>query len=437
MEEERLGAETPGEFSQRTKRKKLFFCAAVIIVALLFATGCFFIGMLIGRGGLDEQERSLLWMVDEVQAQYREEVGRDELFDRLYDSLALDKFCAHYSPEEYSTKLEESNGRNKGYGVSFIAEGNAVRVFRVVGNSPADLAGVKRGMYVFACGGKALSSSAEAAELVSSAEGDAVLTCGRQSDGADARDYTLHGAPYRAAYCAYADSEGAFSFRGSDRLVLTQTGEGMSELPADTAYISLSRFEGTAAEEFRVCLANMRSRGRTNLVIDLRGNGGGYLSVLCGIASHLLRNAEGNNPLVLQARHRSGQTENYLATGNDFSSYFGEDSHVSVLADENSASASEALIGALIDYGTCGFSDVYLHKGEGVAATYGKGVMQSHIKAADGNVLLLTVADIFWPKGRCIHGVGITESDGAVGVRQPSLPGAEDAFLRDVCAMLA
>lgn len=437
MNEEDLQKEQNAAVSVQEKRRNRLRCAMIVVVALLFAVGCFFMGMLAGRGKTDAQMQSLLWMVDTIEENYREEVTRDELYDRLYDSLALDKFCTHYTPEEYAEKVRASNGQNSGIGISLTSIDGHVRVSRTVGNSPVELAGIEKGMYVYSCNGQVPQSPAEAIELLEEAEGDAVLSCGWNADGSDAREYTVRRADYLAAYCAYADSEATFRFRGSDRLVLTETGSGISALPAGTAYIALSKFEGKAGEEFGECLARMRGRGRTDLIIDLRGNGGGYLSILCEIASYLLRNAEGSSPLVMQARYRNGGTVNYRATGNRFSQYFNADSRITVLADENSASASEALMGVLIDYGTCSYSDFYLRESGSIAKTYGKGVMQSHFKAPDGNVLLLTVADIYWPKGRCIHGIGITEADGAIGVEAPALPGAEDVFLQTVCAKLA
>lgn len=435
MKEKKAAQENAAPVSQKTRKNKYLFCAMAVIVALLFAVGAFFLGMLAGSPG--EREKNLLEMIETVEENYREEVDEDKIYDRLYDSLALDEFCAHYTPEEYAEKQRESQGENTGYGITFTSLDGYVRVYRVLGNSPIALAGIQKGMYLFACNGAAVSAS-QAVDILNGTKDDVVLTCGWNANGSDARDYTVRRAAYLASYCTYADSEKTYCFRGTEGLALTETGAGIAELPADTAYISLTQFEGMAAMEFEACLDMMKSRGRTDLIIDLRGNGGGYLSILCDIASHLLRNAEGRHPIVMQARYRSGKTELYAATGNDFDDYFNEDSRITVLADENSASASEALMGALHDYGTCEYSDFYLRKNGDKVKTYGKGVMQSHFFSADGNVMLLTVANIYWPKSNiCIHGTGITKDDGAIAVDAPVLRGQEDVFLQTVCAALA
>ncbi len=433
-EREAQKSENVVSFAQ-TSRKKMLVGAISVIVALLFLVASFFIGFAVARRETDEQERSLLWMIDRVEENYHDEVSRDELFDRMYDALALDKFCTHYTPEEYEELINSSNGLNEGYGVTFTSVSGAVRIYRVTGNSPADLAGLKKGMYLYEADGAEPVSGSAANEYLGERE-SVTLTCGYEADASDAQPYTLHRAAYHAAYCYYADSENTYRFRG-ETPTLTVAGEGLSGLPADTAYIALIQFEGHAAEEFEACLSLMKERSRKHLILDLRGNGGGYLSILCGISAHLLRNAEGKNPLVTQARFRSGATENYCASGNDFSNFFESDARIRVLADENSASASEALIGALISYGTCGYGDIYLRKGgKAIAKTYGKGVMQSRFTAPDNNALRLTVADIYWPNGRCIHGVGITEEDGAVPVSAPLLPNGTDEFLEKFLATL-
>ncbi|MDE7373288.1 MAG: hypothetical protein K2N18_04415, partial [Clostridia bacterium] len=119
--------------------------------------------------------------------------------------------------------------------------------------------------------------------------------------------------------------------------------------------------------------------------------------------------------------------------------YYFDDARITVLADEHTASASECLIGVMIDYETIGFSDIYLHKnGKGEARTYGKGIMQtSHDDDPSGGALKLTTAEIFWPKSdRSIHGVGVTPNDGANAISSPLLPGANDSFLQEVIKAL-
>lgn len=409
------------------------------IAALALAAVCFLAGWLGHFYSVDSRTRTLLWMIDTLQSQYYREVDLDELYDRLYDSVVPDRFSVFYTKDEYNTILMQSQGENADTGISIYASDGALRVYRVVENSPADLAGVTEGMYIYRFGADESSlASGDTAALIACVQENRsgfVLECGYTEETAVC--YSLQSTSYLAAYCMYADSESSFHFRGTTQLALTETGDGMEGLDDDTAYIRLTEFDGNAELEMIACLSLMKERNRTNLVFDLRANGGGYLSTLQSIASHLMRNAEGSAPIVATAKYRSGRTTIYRAYCNDFDSYFPEGAKITVLADANTASASEALIGAMIDYGTIGYGDIYLREDEdGVARTYGKGVMQSPFTAADGSVFRLTVAEIFWPNGNSIHDVGITKEDGANAVSAPLVRGETDVFLEQVLAQL-
>ena len=98
---------------------------------------------------------------------------------------------------------------------------------------------------------------------------------------------------------------------------------------------------------------------------------------------------------------------------------------IAVLADENTASASECLIGAMLDYGTLTRDALVITETNGVARTYGKGIMQTtYVNFTHGDALKLTTAYIFWPQSHTsIHGIGITttpenevETSGVFGV---------------------
>lgn len=419
------GKEAPAKAEKKGKRALLVFAALFSAIALLA------VGWVSGYFSIDRRVRSLAEMVETVRRNYYEEVDRDTLYDNLYDGLALDEFCAHYTEEEYAAILAEGEGRNTGYGLSLLGSEARARVYRTVYNSPAERAGLESGMYIFACGtdGQPLREGGREEILAFLRANDScVLSVGYREDGSDARTVAFSRADYLASYCMYADSEGTFRFRGESELVLERVGEGMSFLPADTAYLRLTEFDGNAAEEFVRCLEEKVARGRKHLVLDLRSNGGGYMTTLCSIASHLLKGAEGARPVVATApTYNGGYT--YRADGNDYATYFSDDAHITVLADENTASASESLMGAMLSYGTISPEDIYLRDGAAGPRTYGKGVMQAHFTASDGNVMRITVSRVYWPDGTCIHREGIRAVDAAHAIAAPVLPSEEDEFL--------
>lgn len=424
-------------------KNKAFRIVCSVILALVFIAVGFTAGWLGYYYSLDERMRNFIWAKNTADKNFYKEIDQDEFYDKIFSALDLDPYSCYYSPEEFNIIRMEMEGQNEGVGVSLTEElvnGSVLpRLALILENSPAQLAGLKKGMYVFGYGDtQAAEHSGNADEMIdyfSDKTGAWYLRCGYGAD--DAKVYAVQKGAYQAAFCRYRDSESSFAFRGTEELTLTETHDPLVGLDGKTAYIRLDEFSGNAAGELVACLDLMKNtRKRENLILDLRTNGGGSLTVLQDIAAHLMRNAEGSNPLVLTAEYRSGRKERYAATGNDFDSYFKSDARITVLADEGTASASECLIGALVDYGTVSYGDIYVRKDEttGVCRSYGKGIMQSHFPNASGGGMKLTVAEIFWPNGRSIHGVGVTEKDGCVGIEAPLIWGERDGMLEEVMA---
>lgn len=427
------------------RKKKRVRAILAVLLALVVAAVGFTAGWLGKFYSVDPRLRELEWILGLLEDEHYRDVDMDAVYEDLYDAAMPDIFSHYYTPEEYARRVAESQGHNEGVGVTLVADADeGVRIYSVVENSPAQAAGLAAGMYVLgysSVGGEVQTPSvpSDVTSFVRAQEGEFVLYASYDpADPADASTaHTLAAAAYEAAYVVYRDNETSYAFRG-ENAALTETGDPLVGLDADTAYIRLDSFDGNCAEEFAACLDVMEKRGRTNLIIDLRGNGGGYMRDLQSIASHLLKDASDSRPVVAYAQYRDGTRRDYAATGNDYDACFTDDSRVCVLADENSASASECLIGALIDYGTIGYDDIFLRMDEGAEhySTYGKGVMQSTFVSSSGGAFQLTVARIYWPGGNCIHERGITDEDGAVGIAAPSVRGEEDVFLQRALAAI-
>lgn len=352
--------------------------------------------------------------------------------------------------KEPETAYKVVNGE-RGAGISLTRKFNPMRVYQVVGNSPADHVGLRRGMYILKYG-----ASDNVDEMVSGSSSDFFAFVNKLKPDENNRVtihiqagfekevtqntkvYSVTMTEYNATYCYYRDSSGTYCFRPNqnNKLELSPSspmGAENLELDDHTAYIALTQFTGTAAAEFKECLNKMKESGRKHLILDLRGNGGGYMDVFVEIAACLLKETSGSGAQkVAYAKFKDGATVSYSARKSLYKDYFVDDSHISVLADEYTASASECLIGALIDYKTIDYSDIYLRENEnGVAKSYGKGIMQTHFEDKYGNTLKLTSAEIFWPKSnKTIHDVGVTPQDGAVAIPSALLPDEADSFLQ-------
>lgn len=420
--------------AKMSNRKKILIAAGAVIIALVF----FFVGWIVRYFTIDARARTLLWLIDTIDDNYYKEITDEEwdgIYDRLYDTVLPDQFCSYYSPEEYRKLVSESAGSNKNAGFSAIDYEGDLRVYNVVGNSPAALAGLKSGMYIYRMGTSMDSLKEGNRDALYSLSGKTLyLECGY---GEEKEIYSITSGNYLASYCSYRDSETSFDFRGADALKLTETHNPIAGLNGETAYISIAEFNGNVAEEFTAMLALMKERGKTNLILDLRRNGGGYLDAFSSIASHLLKDAGTKTPVVATAKYRNGAKKEFRANGNDYFDYFTSSSSVYVLADERTASASECLIGALVDYHALPYWNIYLRKEGDVARTYGKGVMQSAYTSLNGSAVRVTSAEIFWPlSGKSIHGVGVTENDGAIGIEAPLVAGEKDLMLEEVLARL-
>jgi len=157
-------------------------------------------------------------------------------------------------------------------------------------------------------------------------------------------------------------------------------------LDAETGYIKLNRFAATTHKEFLEALLKLKNKGMKNLILDLQGNGGGYLNIAIELADEFL--AKGQLIVYTEGLRQPRQVE-YATSKGDF-----EKGRLAVLIDESSASASEIVSGAIQDW----------DRGVIVGRrSFGKGLVQKPIPLNDGSLIRLTVARYYTPSGRSIQ----------------------------------
>ena len=154
----------------------------------------------------------------------------------------------------------------------------------------------------------------------------------------------------------------------------------------NTGYIKLNRFAATTMNEFNKAVDSLKKSGFENLILDLRGNGGGYLRTAIALADEFLK--DGQLVVYTEGVHQPKQTYNATSQGS-----FNK-GRVIVMVDEGSASASEIVSGAIQDW------DRGLVMGR---KTFGKGLVQRPFNLPDGSMVRLTVARYYTPAGRCIQ----------------------------------
>ncbi len=151
-------------------------------------------------------------------------------------------------------------------------------------------------------------------------------------------------------------------------------------------YICVSRFAATTGQEFTDALHRLQKQGMKDLILDLQGNGGGYLNAAIELCDQIL----GKQELIVYTEGRRNPRSEFSAKGDgDFC-----EGRLIVLVDEYSASASEIVTGAIQDW------DRGIVVGR---RTFGKGLVQRPIDLPDGSMIRLTVARYYTPSGRCIQ----------------------------------
>ena len=390
-----------------------------VLLALVIAAAAFAAGYFAAKLTANDAVASYKWFMDVVEKNYYfggvDKGYSGEGLSAIADKY-LDAYSEYYTAEEYAETMKSNSGSKSGIGISYAyVDGKGIYISSVSGNSPAYMRGLRAGEWLEkgSYDGKEtrFESSSDFQKLVSSAKDneDIKLTA---TDGAE---YVVYKAEYTASYSYFCTNNTAWIFKDSadgGLALYEEPQEKIKELPDGVGYIRLSQFYGTA------------------LALDLRSNGGGYVSVMQNIAGSFA-NGE-RKPAMYSSDKRGNMTQFDCAKINKAEYRIPSDTTVYALANSGTASASEALLGAMICYGALEYENIFLSnysdeyvawlKGTGQEVknerTYGKGIMQStFVNDATGEALKLTTAKIFWPDGKtCIHDRGITLADGCVSV---------------------
>lgn len=397
-----------------SKMNKIINAILMFVIVLLSFAGGFFIGGQCGgeNGSALNQVISIInntsYIIDPVTGQPRKITEKDYI-DAITDGL-LDEYSKYYTPEEYEEYANESEG-NYG-GIGFVTYSNTTKIFKILGNSPAEKAGIKAGETIIgaktAQGQRVDFNSAEQLDdffKQNSTKQEFVLYFD------DGHEVKVTGSDFKVSYVTYYDNENKLCYRDGENGKLQpfiEASTQMDALPDDTGYIKLDLFEGDAATQFATALKQMLDSNRSKLILDLRDNGGGDVNVLTDIASYLIYNNGAKNSLIIHAE-RKNREDSYSTRANNFDQRLEK---IVVLANRNTASASECLIGAMLTYGdrfNSDRSDLVIEKNaSGVAKTFGKGIMQTTYVLFNGGAYKLTTGRVLWPdKITCIHGTGI------------------------------
>lgn len=412
----------PGERENKKKKlRKIGYAGIAVGIAVL----SFFAGMGVTWSSIDPELRTLLAIKQKIQKDYYEEVTDEQFYDALFSAVndkILDDYSGYMSAEEYAEYTKDLSGNRAGLGVVFRTKTDSgedqLLITRVCGNSPAESAGIKAGEYVVGFGATetALTYSVSYDEFYEFLQdyGAGEKFYLQVENNGSARTLEISREEYVENYVFYRSNTTAYAFGTVDSRLEIAQDNPLASLDDDTAYIRITQFTGNASGAFITAMQIFERENKKNLVLDLRGNGGGYLSAMQTISAYFCKTATSEAPVVAIADYGKKQ-EIFRARTNLYYDYFQDDSRIVLLADGDSASASECLIGCMLDYGAITYADICLTEDNGVAKTYGKGIMQTtyFVNYIEGNAIKLTTARVLWPISKaCIHDRGVVSADG-------------------------
>ncbi len=353
----------------------------LILAALLAATalGSFYLGRSQSPASLGEEDRESLALYAEALDTVRDDYVDQEALDPekqtygaiegMLDTLGDDGHTRFLTPEEREQNEKRISGTYVGIGVTLEAEGEEVVVVAPIEGSPADRAGIRSGDVLIGVNGESVRGEdvSEIVEKVKGPEGTAVrLTVLR---GAEERKFDLERAEIRSPVVSWA--------------LVGDT---------DVAHVFLSSFSDESARELRGAFEEARAAGARRFVLDLRNNQGGRLDQAVDMAGYFLEPGS----VAYVRKEASGGREEVEVSESDEPGL--TDAPLAVLVNENSASSSEILAGALRD------NDRATVIGE---TTFGTGTVLSEFVLRDGSSILLGVAEWLTPKGDFIRETGI------------------------------
>lgn len=309
----------------------------------------------------------LNYLLQIIDNNYVDTINVNELVEEAMPQILseLDPHSSYIGATDAEESVEELEGSFSGIGVRFTVQKDTVNVMNVIKGGPSEKAGILAGDRIIAADDSTLIKL----------ENMQIMKRLRGPKGSKVRLKVIrHG---------HKDALTFSVIRGD---VPVESVDSYFMLDKQTGYISIENFGKNTYPEMIVALAKLSMQGMKNLIIDLRGNRGGYMQTAIQMVNEFLPSGQ----LIVYTEGRKSPREDYTTDGRGSFQQL----PLIVLIDEGSASASEIFAGAIQDN----------DRGTIIGRrSFGKGLVQQPIEFKDGSIVRLTIARYYTPSGRCIQ----------------------------------
>ena len=306
-------------------------------------------------------------IINYINQEYVDTVNQKKLVENTIEDMLhqLDPHSAYIPADQLQATNEPLEGNFDGIGIEFHIQNDTIMVVAAVSGGPSDALGIQAGDRIISVDGKSVANI-----NITSAQ---VMQTLRGPGGTKVR-VTI----YRSGKeIDYTITRGKIPIYSVDVSYM---------LNKETGYIKVSHFGEHTYEEYLEGFTKLKNLGMKNLILDLRGNPGGYLKTAIQLADEFLPDKK----LIVYTEGRSRPVESYYATTRGLY----EEGGLVVLIDEGSASASEIVSGALQDWDRATIVG---------RRSFGKGLVQEQSVFPDGSAIRLTIARYYTPTGRSIQ----------------------------------
>lgn len=323
-----------------------------------------------GHRGVSDSERKLDMIFSLIKNEYVDTVDIDNIIELTIPDLLsnLDPHSTYIPASDLKAVNDELEGSFSGIGIQFSIMSDTITVIEAISGGPSEKIGILAGDRIVEVNDSVVAGTGITNEQVLSMlrgpEGSKVKLGIKRSSAKK----TLH----------YEVTRGAIPVTSVDASYIIEP---------EIGYIKINKFGKNTYNEFLTALTTLRAEGAKKYIIDLRGNGGGYMEIAIMMANEFL--PKGCSIVYTKAR-------NEIVDQQVFSDGYGsfQDAEIAVLIDEFSASSSEIFAGAMQD------NDRGLIIGR---RSFGKGLVQRQSTLPDSSAIRLTISRYYTPSGRCIQ----------------------------------